>query len=1217
MIKYITKRKRSPEIQDQIDITERVLYKREQMMNDRYIISKMNEYMFRLNQKMGEWLKEKLPKITDNWWQELVLNNLSLLQKDKVEKSNTKDVAGLDLASLLRVFERNWFIITSTFYINNKERAKVRRMQEIRNDWAHITSQDLNKKKIIDDVNVIIELMQTFDASMKETRDMEMFIFDIEDDKELKTESVRRAKKKQDLQTSSADTAITVGSLVTLVSAPTVMGAVIGKDGNRYMVLLNNKVGTYYEEQIQLVREKKKNEQVSLSRVRTALTAYQINNPGSSNLYSLNSARIDFVPYQFRPALKMIKADNPRLLIADDVGVGKTIEAGLILKEMEARSSVNSVLIICPRPLVAERKWELEMKRFDENFTQMDGRSLTEAISETDRDGVWPDRHSKTIIPYSLFSEDMVMGTKSKTSRKKKSLGLGELDPIPHFDLVIVDEAHNIRNANTWMHKGVEIFCRNADAVVFLTATPLQNSNNDLYTLLNLLRPDIVIDKDIFKTMAEPNAYINSLLRIVRSQEEGWQKAGQEAVANILNTTWGRNVIQHNPDFEKIYDFLEKDIVTRDEKIEMLSKIESLHTFHSIISRTRRKDIEDFCLRRNLTVKATYDAAQKNLYDALMEFEATSLAILHGSRSVRFMMCTIMRQAASCIYGLQPFLKDIVARRMAQIQEDGELYEFDFELNSEEENSLFELADEIAELSKKLSDNDPKFEKMYEIIRQKQEEENNRVIIFSSFRHTLAYIRKKLQKLGIRVGQVDGSVPDEERYALRQRFLKDREDPNAIDVLLFSEVGCEGLDYQFCDTMINYDLPWNPMRIEQRIGRIDRRGQKSGTVKIYNLITEDTIDATVYESCLNKIGVFESSIGDCSEILGDISDQILKIMFDPELTEKERTLKIEQMADNEVKKVQEMRNLEQEEKSLYGFDLSNYMQNKDVQDAENIWISPASIQELVNVFMNDLLGEGEYIRGKSDLKSLRLASDKRRLLLDNLKDVKIVNSNNASRLWTAYLKSEKPILPITFDSVCAKDNRNAAFLTQMHPLVIQAAAYEANELPCEVGVTVCTEDLPAGDYEFLIYVWRLAGLRPDVRLVPISDNETVQKNILSYIQYSSEYDYGEVSHEAAWDAMDKLHYQKWLKEKETYSTDVRKECEYRLDQLAHSFHQREAIFKGMIKNTEDDRIKRMRQSQLDKLIADFAQQEKKLKETVHSVDIHTNLQVKGILHVEG
>ena len=1184
-------------------------------MNTAYITSKMNEFMFRLNERMGKWLGKKLPRITENWWDELVLSNLSMLQRDKVLRSNIHGLNGLDLASLLRVFDRNWFVITSTFFVNNRERNNIRKMQEVRNTWAHITPQDITKKKVIEDTETIIALMQALDASSRETRDMESFIFDIEEDKEIKAEPEKK-KVKTEQPKESLPEGIQIGSPVTLVSDKSIIGAVIAKDRNRYTVLINGKFETFYEEQIELIREKRQKPHTSLQRVRTALTAYQISNPGSSNLYSLNSARIDFVPYQFRPALKMISSDNPRLLVADDVGVGKTIEAGLILKELEARSSINSVLIICPRPLVAERKWVLEMKRFDESFSQMDGKALTEAILETNRDGVWPDRHNKTIIPYSLFGEDMVMGTQSTSKKRKKSLGLAELDPLPHFDLVIVDEAHNIRNANTWMYRGVEIFCRNADAVMFLTATPLQNSNDDLYTLLNLLRPDIVIDKETFRTMAEPNAYINNLLRIVRAQSEGWHEAGREEISHILSTTWGRNVIQHNPVFEQIYDFLDKETVTRDERVEMITKIESLHSFHSIINRTRRKDIEDFCIRRNLTVKVPYTAAQRDLYEALMEFEATSLAMLHGNQSVRFMMCTIMRQAASCIYGLQPFMKDIIARRMAQIQEDGELYEHDVELNSDDENYLFELSDEIARLSEQLPEEDPKFEKLYEIICEKQREENNRVIIFSSFRHTLAYVRRKLEKRGIRVGQVDGSVPDAERYALRQRFLVSRDSVDAIDVLMFSEVGCEGLDYQFCDTMINYDLPWNPMRIEQRIGRIDRRGQKSDTVKIYNMITEDTIDATIYDRCLSKIGVFEDSIGDCSEILGDISDQIMKIMFDPELTEEERNSKIEQMADNEVMKVQEMHRLEKDEKSLYGFDLSNYIQNKDVQDAENMWITPQSIQELVDTFMNDFLGEGEYLRGKADLKSLRLAGDKRRKLLDNLSEVKIVNANNASKLWTAYLKSDKPVLPVTFDSVCAKDNRNAAFLTQMHPLVIQAAAYESNELPCEVGVTISTDELPAGDYEFLIYVWKYVGLKPDIRLIAISDNEIVQKNILNYIQYSSEYEYEGAQHVAVWDSMDRLHYEKWQAEKTVYTSDIKKECEYRLDQLRHSFHQREAVYRAMISNAEDERIKRMRKSQLDKLVADFEQQKKRLDETVQRVDIRTNLQVKGILHVE-
>ncbi len=1185
-------------------------------MTDAYIISKMNEYMFQLSEKMGDWLSNTLPRITNNWWDDLVMNHLSVLQRETVIANNIHDIKGLDLAAILRIFDRNWFVITGYIFINNRERGYIRKMQEVRNNWAHITPNDITKQKVKDDVNVIIELLGAFGAKYDETRKLDEFIYDVEDEKDIQQEKPETPNVSKVKEVHTVNEEIGAGSVVTLVSDESKIGAVIGVSGDKFSVLIDGSARTFYREQIKLKQESETKDYLSLENVKAALTAYQIYNPGSTNLYSLNSARIDFVPYQFRPALKMIKSDSPRLLVADDVGVGKTIEAGLILKELEARSSVNSVLIICPRPLVAERKWELEMKRFDENFTQLDGSQLLEAISETDRDGEWPDRHKKTIIPYSLFGEDSVKGKQSTSNKKNKSLGLEELDPFPRFDLVIVDEAHNIRNANTWAYKGVELFCRNADAVVFLTATPLQNSKNDLYTLLNLLRPDVVIDKDTFATMSEPNAYINSLLRIVRNQGENWQEEGKQEIANILTTEWGRNVIQQHPNFETIYNFLEKQEVTREEKIDIVTKIESLHSFNTMINRTRRRDIEDFCIRRTITVTAPFNGVQKDLYDSLIEFESNALAQLHGSRSVRFMMCTIMRQAASCIYGLAPFLNDLVERRLGQIQEDGELYEYDYALNSDEENSLFELADEIAGLVEKLPESDPKFDKMLEVIRQKQTEDNNRVIIFSSFRHTLRYINKKLVENGIRVGQVDGSVSDEDRFKMRQRFLLERDHKDAIDVLLFSEVGCEGLDYQFCDTMINYDLPWNPMRIEQRIGRIDRRGQKSDTVKIYNMITDDTIDSVIYNRCLSKIGVFEDSIGDCSEILGDITDQIMEIMFSSELTEEERHMKIEKMADNEVMRVQEMRKLEQDEKTLFGFDLSNYIADKDVQEAENEWISPESINNMVNVFMDDFLGKGEYLRGKQEIKTLRLSADKRQMLLNNLKELKIVNNNIASKLWTAYLKSDKQALSVTFDSATAKDNRDVAFFTQMHPFVVQAAQYESSKFPCEIGISVSSEDIPAGDYEFLIYAWRYVGLRPDIKLMAISENEYVQKNILSIIQYATDVGVDAVAYESKWDDMDKLHYKRWVEIKGKYTSDVKEECDYRIERLSQSFHQRELIIRGMIQNATDEKIIRMRTSQLTKLKVDYENQEKTMQETLSKADIHTNLLVKGVLHVE-
>lgn len=410
--------------------------------------------MFQLNGKMGIWLSKKLPTITENWWQELVVNNLSTLQREHVLNNGITSIDGLDLAELLRVFDRNWFVITSRFFVNNKERNNIRKMQEVRNSWAHITPSTISKEKVIADVDIIIALMQAFDASMKETREMENFIFDVEEDKEIKPKEVKPIIVEPSEPEVQETGGIKAGDVVTLASDVSAIGAVTEIEGNKYSVLINGVIQLFYGEQIQPLKPKRKLNNLPIKRVRSSLTAYQINYPGNSSLYSLNSARIDFVSYQFRPALKMIKAETPKLLIADDVGVGKTIEAGLILKEMEARSNVSSVLIICPRPLVAERKWVLEMKRFDENFTQLDGRELAEAISETERDGVWPGHHNKTIIPYSLFGKDSVMGTQSTSSKKKKGLGLAELDPPPHFDLVIVDEAHTIRNANTWWYKG-------------------------------------------------------------------------------------------------------------------------------------------------------------------------------------------------------------------------------------------------------------------------------------------------------------------------------------------------------------------------------------------------------------------------------------------------------------------------------------------------------------------------------------------------------------------------------------------------------------------------------------------------------------------------------------------------------------------------------------------------------------------------------------------
>ena len=234
---------------------------------------------------------------------------------------------------------------------------------------------------------------------------------------------------------------------------------------NRVSVWIDGKSQTFYPSQLQLEMQTDDSGSFSCDEFHAYLTALQIRYPALSALYSLNAARVDFIPYQYRPVLKFIKADLPRLLIADSVGVGKTIEAGLILRELQARTDVESVLIICPRPLVVEQKWQREMKRFDENFTHLDGKILRYCINEMHLDGEWPEQYQKVILPYSLLDNTLLFGPGG--SRKKKSgKGLLDLDPSPHFDLVIVDEAHHIRNQNTANHEAVRFFCENADAAV-------------------------------------------------------------------------------------------------------------------------------------------------------------------------------------------------------------------------------------------------------------------------------------------------------------------------------------------------------------------------------------------------------------------------------------------------------------------------------------------------------------------------------------------------------------------------------------------------------------------------------------------------------------------------------------------------------------------------------------------------------------------------------
>lgn len=1191
-------------------------------MDTQMIISSMNAFLHEASKTMLNWLNTLLPMVTDNWWDECVMPSLSFTQHEIAVEKGFSKLSDFDLAALLRIANKSWYDLQTVILLSSYERENIRKMISVRNNWAHCITELPGKDVILQDLNILLAFTEQFDGGKDTCDKINRFIDFIEQPDSLNLEHSHIESNdsgEADVTTTKSTASIHENSLVYLVSDPKINGVVMSLknlgDITQYNVFVNNEIKQYYTGQIALVEKSAGYNWISLTEMRSYLTAYQINNPSSQNLYSLNSARIDFVPYQFRPALKMIHADEPRILIADSVGVGKTIEAGLIIKELEARSDLERVLVICPKPLVAERKWELEMKRFDEEFISLDGATLRQIISDTDRDGDWPVRFNKAIIPYSILDSKVYNG---EIGRRNRIFGLSELDPEPHFDLVIVDEAHHIRNGSddkekAFAYKCTKYFCDHADAVVMLTATPLQTSDNDLFTLLNVLRPDIVVDKDTFEMMSRPNANISRAVHLVRAMEEDWNEKASTELLDLQKTQWGDNVIAENPLYNDILRRLESNEIDREDRVKLISDIESLHSFGTMLNRTRRRDIQDFCVRRSHTVSTSFTEYQQTLHDELLFFEHEALSTLHNANSVAFMISTIRRQAASCIFGLAPYIRDIISRRLMQLD-----YDPDSLINDVDEkslNTISSLAKKVLMLADKLPEKDPKFEETYDIIRKKQEQSNNKIMIFSTFRHTLSYLKRKLSECGLRVEQIDGSVKDDTRYELKSRFELSRENEYAIDILLFTEVGSEGLDYQFCDMMINYDLPWNPMKIEQRIGRIDRRGQLSDVVNIYNIITEGTVDADIYHRCLMRIGVFERSIGDCEEILGQIASGIDYIVYDTNLTDEERNIKLEQMADNEVRKMQELNRLEEEEKELFGFDLTELTTSHEIKKAESPWISGYFLQKLIENYITAIVGKGQYIIGESSLKTIRLSASARQILRDDLK--KLTGGRNAlRRSWQNYLSGNKPNHSITFDPETASKERDSFFITAMHPLAKQAAKYYSHRESAYLHLQLHTSEIPSGQYVFSVYAWQYTGYNTYTKLITVCENEKIAVE-LPFLLEDADSSESKPNGQFNWSSIENHHVSMWLEAREKHKSEIKALEAYKLESITNTFRNRIRSLEQQIKDAYDENIKRMRQSELDTVREKYSRKITEIKEIADKADVLTTLLVNGVITIMG
>lgn len=1190
----------------------------------------MNELLRAASRDVSSFLRRHLPQLSPDWWNRLVIDRLSFQQQRTARERGFTRLEQFDFAALLRILDQNWFEISSRLTLPREARSWLKELQTVRNKWAHLSAAELPPSEVYRDADTLARLLDAIDGS-SETRAA------VQEAQrralEAMSGSSSRASQAPDVaerprrpETSDATpppasvphTLFKVGELVALRSAPADLMPVVevlpGGGETRYRVFRNNAKAVFYESQLQSGQTgTEQPEPIPADELRARLTGLQILSGSTANLYSLRSGRVQFVPYQYRPVLKLIRADRPRLLIADEVGVGKTIEAGLIIKELRARMDISSVLVICPKALVAERKWFKEMKRFDEHFTELNGASLRHCLQETDLDGEWPEQHSKAILPFSLFDSDLLLGSPAARGRRKVQ-GLLELDPPPRFDLVIVDEAHHIRNSETYLHQGVRYFCDNAQAVVLMTATPVQLGSEDLFTLLNVLRPDLVIDHASFDQMAEPNRAINAAIQHCRSAAADWQQEARAALDEAAQTEWGRLFLRESPAFQEAYDQLGMEHLGDSERIPIIRRIEELYTFSGMINRTRRRDIGEFTTRKPETILVDFTEDQRRLHDGLLDLIARILAKCHGQQNVRFMMTTIRRQAASCLYGLAPLLGDILAGnvdRLEVLESADDDREVDLGFLAEVRREM----DDLLALARGLDQHDPKVEAFKRVLVEKGGLDNNKSLVFTTFRHTIAYLAEHCAETGLRIGIVHGGVPDEERADLRRRFALSKDKVDAIDVLLSSEVGCEGLDFQFCDLLINYDLPWNPMRIEQRIGRIDRYGQQSETVAIVNLVTPGTVDADIYQRCLWRIGVFQHAVGGNEEILGEITREIHSIADSFTLDEEERQERLRQLSDNVIRQFQEEEELESKQSELFGLNVPKPTWREDIEAAESFWLSPDAVSDAVATYLSRRLGnDAELLLGDKPLKTLRLGQNARNILLVDY-GLLPRSTDPVAREWEKWLKGGQPILAVTFDQETAAEHPKAVHLSVLHPLVRQAARFLNIEEPQYCSLEATTLGLPPGDHPFALYRWSKHGVRADEELVAVADVPEVEQALLDLLQSASDTGSGAIPEAAVFEALDERHHSKWVEAQANHFDANRQLVEHRIQSLTVSHRARAQAIQDQIARASNEKIRIMRQGELARANADFDRRHAELERAVAGGDVRAAPIIFGSLRV--
>ena len=798
-----------------------------------------------------------------------------------------------------------------------------------------------------------------------------------------------------------------------------------------------------------------------------ALLLTKLKNPLSNFLYAYQASRTQFEPYQFKPVFKYLDAPVQGILIADEVGLGKTIEAAILYQELKWRQKINRVLIVCPAGL--RLKWQSELlSRFDEQFTLLRRPDLLNDFQlYRETDGLQP-----------------LMGiTGLETIRGRAIQDALDENPV-RFDMVIIDEAHHLRTSGRLSNQIGERLSELTDNLVLLTATPLQTSQQDLFNLLRFIDDTQFTQFSDFVLQLQPNAKLNDAIRALRAQPPDLQGA-EAALRSVHVLDAGSQVIAH-PNYAPAIRSLESGGLGRDGIVRLQREIDQMNVISSIYTRTRKRDVTGVAKRQAHVINVSITAEERTFYDAVLaDARAQAKRRSPTGKAPGWAGMMRERQAASCMTATREYLTALYRDRTAELGlEDSAT---DLESDDAETAKPPRHKDEITillEAAKALGDQDSKFEAFVEALQTAiAESPDSKIIVFSFFRRTLSYLDRQLRARGYEILQINGDVPPDQRSRAIERF---REEPK-VQIMLTSEVGAEGLDFQFCDTLFNYDLPWNPMRVEQRIGRIDRYGQKRDKIRIYSFFLEGTIEERILERLYLRIGIFEDSIGDLEPILGPLSSALTKEIFAAELSPAEELEVAARYADLVIHRRAEERDLEARSAELLGQDALILEAVNETVTAGR-YISAAELRAAVNGMLADIGVQAELL-GSVDEETASLQPDSRIASAVEQTLMRERDTRPGSIEFMAKLNRTGRI-PVTFDGQIAMTSRRLELLNLRHPLVRAAVAHMEQRPVVRLPVAdliVAPGHLPgtSGTFDFAIFMVSITGAQSQTRLVSL------------------------------------------------------------------------------------------------------------------------------------